>query len=87
MMPSSLRVPVTWLGSRSSTVRRSSSSVLPTLEPSASPPFLRAWTGLSSSRLEVSAALRMSASPIVRTLSACAANSGLLGCAFASASM
>ena len=40
---------------------------------------MSAWTGRSSSRLEVSAALRMSASPMVRTLSAWAANSGLDG--------
>ena len=42
------------------------------------PPSWRARTGCSSIRLDVSAALRMSASPMVRTLSAWAANSGLL---------
>ncbi len=41
------------------------------------PPDLRAVTGLSSIRLDVSAARRMSASPIVRTFSAWAANPGL----------
>ena len=58
---------------------------MPTSDPSDRPPFLRAWTGRSSSRLEVSAALRMSASPMVRTFSAWAANSGLVGWAVASA--
>ena len=58
-------------------MRRRSSSVFPTVEPCAIPPSLSAVTGLSSIRFEVSAALRMSESPIVRTFSACAANSGL----------
>ncbi len=40
-------------------------------------PFLRADTGLSSIRLDVSAARRMSASPMVRTFSAWAAKPGL----------
>ena len=57
-------------------MRRSSSRVLPTFEPSAMPPSFRARTGVCSSRFEVSAALRMSASPMVRTLLAWAANSG-----------
>ena len=63
-------------GSRSSTVRRSSSRVLPTLEVSASPPASIARTGVCSSRLDVSAALRMSASPMLRTASACAEKVG-----------
>ena len=40
------------------------------------PPSLSAFTGVLSSRLEVSAALRMSWSPMLRTLLAWAANSG-----------
>ena len=51
------------------------------------PPSLSARTGRSSIRLEVSAALRMSASPMVRTLSAWAANSGLLASVEPSACM
>ena len=62
-------------------MRRSSSKVVPTFEPSAMPPSLSALTGVFRSRLEVSAALRTSASPMLRTLSACAANSGDRVCA------
>jgi hypothetical protein len=67
-------------------VRRSSSSVEPTFDPSASPPSCSALTGDLSSRLEVSAACRMSTSPIVRTSVALAANSGDRGAAASSAS-
>ena len=59
--------------------------MLPTLEPLASPPSLIARTGACSSRLEVSAAFRMSASPMLRTLAAWAANSGDRVCAVSSA--
>ena len=44
-------------------------------------------TGLSSIRLDVSAALRMSASPMVRTASAWCANSGLRAAVLVSATM
>ena len=62
-------------------MRRSSSRVEPTLDPSARPPSCSALTGDFSSRLEVSAAWRMSLSPIVRTSVALAANSGERGAA------
>ena len=65
-------------------VRRSSSSVDPTFEPSDRPPSCSALTGELSSRLEVSAAARMSPSPIVRTSVALAANSGERGAAASS---
>ena len=67
-------------------VRRSSSRVEPTLDPSASPPSCSALTGDCSSRLEVSAARLMSTSPMVRTSVALAANSGERGAAVSSAS-
>ena len=60
---------------------------LPDLAALGGPHSSNARTGRSSIRLEVSAALRMSASPIVRTLSACAASSGLLTCAAVRAAM
>src|SRR5450759_5037141 len=63
-------------GSRSSTVRRRSTSVWPTFEPCVRLPSLSALTGVLSSRFDVSAALRMSASPMDRTASAWAAKSG-----------
>src|SRR3712207_6857328 len=50
--PRNLRIPVAWLGSRSSTVRRSSSSVLPTLEPLAKPPSLMARSEEHTSELQ-----------------------------------
>ena len=78
--------PVASLGSRSSTVLRSSSRVAPTLDPSERPPSWSALTGDFSSRLEVSAAWRMSLSPMVRTSVAFAANSGDRGAAFSSES-
>ncbi len=62
-------------------VRRSSSSVEPTLDPWARPPSCRALTGVLSSRFDVSAACRMSTSPMVRTSVAFAANSGDRGAA------
>ncbi len=62
-------------------VLRSSSRVELTFDPSARPPSWRARTGELSSRLDVSAALRMSPSPIVRTSVAFAANSGERGAA------
>jgi len=80
-MPRNFLAPLASFGSRSSTVRRSSSRVEPTLEPSASPPSCSALTGDLSSRLELSAALRMSSSPIVRTSAALAVNSGERGSA------
>ena len=49
--PSSFLAPVASLGSRSSTVRRSSSRVEPTLDPSERPPSWSARTGDFSSRL------------------------------------
>ena len=78
--------PVASLGSRSSTVLRSSSRVEPTLDPSESPPSCSAFTGDLSNRLEVSAACRMSLSPMVRTSVAFEANSGDRGAAFISES-
>ena len=65
-------------------MRRSSSSVVPTFEPSDSPPSCSALTGVLSSRFEVSAACRMSPSPMVRTSVALAANSGERGAAASS---
>ncbi len=50
-------------------------------------PSLSAFTGVLSSRFEVSAALRMSASPMDRTASAWAAKSGEPVCAFVMACM
>ncbi len=72
------------MGSRFSTVFLSSSSVPPTLLPSDSPPSCSARTGEFSSRFDVSAAERMSASPMLRTSVAFAANSGERGAAASS---
>jgi len=59
---------------------------LPTLEPWARPPSCIALTGILSRRFDVSAARRMSASPIVRTSLALALNCGELGSVDMSAS-
>ncbi len=85
-MPRTFLVPLAWLGSSSSTVRRSSSRVLPTLDPLARPPSWRALTGLWSRRLLDSAARRMSSSPIVRISLALASYSGLFDSDFMRAS-
>ena len=69
-------MPVACLGSRSSTVRRRSSSVEATLAPSLSGPFCIARTGDASRRFDVSAAARMSSSPIAATSPAFAAKAG-----------
>jgi hypothetical protein len=79
-------VPVASLGSRSSTVRRRSSSVLPTLRALRQATLLQGRTGDFSSRFDVSAAARMSSSPMVRTSVALAANSGDFGVRPAAAS-
>ena len=62
-------------------MRRRSSRVEPTFEPWDRPPSCSALTGDCSSRFEVSAAARMSPSPMVRTSVALAANSGERGAA------
>src|SRR3954449_125930 len=76
IIPRIFRAPCAPLGSSASTVRRSSSRVPPTLVPSERPPSCRAFTGLPSMRLLVSAARRISSSPMVRTSFALAVKSG-----------
>ena len=76
MTPSSLRTPDAFDGSRSSIWRRRSLNAFDTFDPASSPPRDIARTGASSMRLLTADAARMSASPIVRMLSAFWANSG-----------
>ena len=65
-MPRNFLAPAACDGSRSSTVRRRSNSVLPTLDPCDSDPSLSALTGIWSIRLDDSAAKRISSVPMLR---------------------
>ena len=76
MSPSSFLPIVASLGSRLSTVLRRSSSDLLTCDVPDTPPSRSSLTGIWSSRFDVSAAARMSESPMRRMSSALPAISG-----------
>ncbi len=81
MSPSSFLPMVASLGSRLSTVLRRSSSDLLTWDVPETPPSRSSLTGIWSRRLDVSAAPRMSESPMSRMSSALRASSGEPTCA------
>ena len=85
-MPRNFLAPAAWPGSRSSTVRRRSSRVLPTFELPDRPPSLSALTGIWSMRLDDSAANRTSSLPMLRTSAALVSHSGERAAAFMSES-